>query len=349
MTPSSARAANYNKHITDQLEILLRRNEVGSDEASKWRALGYRKAISAIRRFPEKIKSVRHIEEAKLNGVGEKILSKIEQILRTGTCDAVKNKPEWEDSVFTFMRIHGVGPSIAREWYYKGYRTLDDVRADTKGLVSRQQKIGLKYFEDLAIRIPREEVTDAFETVSRVAKIVVPGIELHCMGSYRRGAVTSGDIDIILTHPNPPLNRGMHPLTAIVTQLTCTGFLIDDLHQGPYDTKYMGICRLSRPGSRARRLDLLWVPYDELGASLLYFTGSDIFNRSMRLLANKKGMSLSQHGLYANVIRHKGEKITEGTRIAGATEQEVFDILGIPYLCVDFFFTIFRTNGLLTF
>ncbi|KNE71616.1 hypothetical protein AMAG_20460 [Allomyces macrogynus ATCC 38327] len=93
----------------------------------------------------------------------------------------------------------------------------------------------------------------------------------------------------------------------------------------------MGICRVA-PTTRARRIDLLWVPIDELGASLLYFTGSDVFNRSMRLYAHRKGMSLNQHGLFANVVRVKGQKLNGGTRIAGVDEAEIFEKLGIPYL-----------------
>lgn len=60
--------------------------------------------------------------------------------------------------------------------------------------------------------------------------------------------------------------------------------------------KFMGVVRL-KPQGPQRRMDLIVVPYAEIACALLYFTGSGIFNRSMRLLARKKGMSLSQHSL----------------------------------------------------
>lgn len=49
------------------------------------------------------------------------------------------------------------------------------------------------------------------------------------------------------------------------------------------DAKFNALCSLPEPGSIMRRLDILGVPYDELPACLIYFTGDDHFNRSMRL------------------------------------------------------------------
>ena len=43
-----------------------------------------------------------------------------------------------------------------------------------------------------------------------------------------------------------------------------------------------------------------------MGVALLYFTGNDIFNRNMRLLASKKGMRLNQHMLFKDVMRGPG-------------------------------------------
>lgn len=64
------------------------------------------------------------------------------------------------------------------------------------------------------------------------------------------------------------------------------------------------------------------VPWDERGAALLYFTGNDIFNRSMRLLASKKGYGLNQRGLFKDVMRGpRREKLTDGTKVEGSNEK----------------------------
>ncbi len=74
------------------------------------------------------------------------------------------------------------------------------------------------------------------------------------------------------------------------------------------------------------------VPPDERACALLYFTGSAHFNRSMRLLATKMGMSLSEHALVAEVARGRDrEKLNEGKVVSTPDEKAVFDILGLPY------------------
>ncbi|CAG8755914.1 4076_t:CDS:2, partial [Racocetra fulgida] len=65
---------------------------------------------------------------------------------------------------------------------------------------------------------------------------------------------------------------------------------------------------------------LFTVPFNELGAALLAFTGNDVFNRSMRLLARKQDISRGRDGLSF-----------EGTLVAQRTEREIFDALGVPW------------------
>lgn len=46
--PSSQKATNHNPHITEKLEVLAKAYSVQGD---KWRALGYAKAINALKSF----------------------------------------------------------------------------------------------------------------------------------------------------------------------------------------------------------------------------------------------------------------------------------------------------------
>ena len=50
----------------------------------------------------------------------------------------------------------------------------------------------------------------------------------------------------------------------------------------------------------------------------------------MRLFAEQKGYTLSDHGLALNQIVD-GKKVTKGTFIPCETEEDVFKALGLPY------------------
>jgi DNA polymerase IV len=81
-----------------------------------------------------------------------------------------------------------------------------------------------------------------------------------------------------------------------------------------------------------RRIDFLLVPETEKGAALIYFTGNDIFNRSMRLLAQKKNMRLNQRGLYKDAAGWpRNHKVTEEDLIEGRDEKRIFEILGVKW------------------
>jgi len=154
------------------------------------------------------------------------------------------------------------------------------------------------------------------------------------MGSYRHGAADSGDIDLIITKPDADVNYIRSTVVGVlVPKLMKDGFLKTALATSHKDTgtKWHGASAL--PGTSTwRRIDLLLVPWNEMGAALIYFTGNDIFNRSIRLLASKKGMRLNQKGLYRDVIRGKGrQRIIEGTLVEGMSERRIFEILGVPW------------------
>ena len=82
------------------------------------------------------------------------------------------------------------------------------------------------------------------------------------------------------------------------------------------------------------------MPEEERGAAMIYFTGNDIFNRSIRLLARKKGYRLNQRGLWRDVIREGwapdrggkgGGKGTRGMLVEGRNERRIFEKLGVPW------------------
>lgn len=139
-------------------------------------------------------------------------------------------------------------------------------------------------------------------------------------------------IDLMITKPNATASDLMHFMRPLLETLTKSTFLTHTLATSHTDdgSKWHGVSRL--PSGLHRRLDLLFVPWKERGAALIYFTGNDIFNRSLRLLASKKGMGLNQRGLFKDTLRGPGRvKITRGSLVEAESEEEIFRILGVPW------------------
>lgn len=247
-----------------------------------------------------------------------------------------------DEALQLFLSIYGVGNSQAQQWLAQGFRTLEDLKAKAK--LSPNQSLGIEHYADLNTRIPRSEVEALGLVVKRTAQHIDPEVELIIGGSYRRGAETSGDIDLIITKSNTESSADLRPfLDSLVQRLETEGFLVARLASSRSTSdgsKWHGCCVLPKVSGFSdddykpvwRRIDFLLVPESERGAALLYFTGNDIFNRSMRLLASKKGMRLNQRGLYKDVMRGPQRvKVTEGELVEGRDERKIFDILGVKW------------------
>lgn len=318
---------NVNQHITDKLEEMVRTYESTND---KWRAFGYQKAIQVLRR---QTKPITTFEEAKaLPSVGKKLAEKIWEIAESGELRKLNEFKSNEEIrvIEMFKDVWGAGATTARTWYQQGLRTLDDLK--TKGNPTSQQKIGLKHYHDFLDRMPREEAGEIERVVKEAAESLVDGVIAQACGSYRRGKKTCGDVDVLVTHPDGKSHRGL--FAKLLAKLKAQGFLTDDLvtaEENGNQKKYLGVCKLPGENQKYRRIDIIVVPYDEYACAIVYFTGSAHFNRSLRHLAKKSGMSLSEHSLNKGVVRHGAEKVYEGTPVPTPTEESVFIQMGIPY------------------
>lgn len=328
------------------ISVLKKMSDYYTQTNDHWRPIAYRRAITELESITDrKISTAEEAEE--LPGFGPRLAEKLEEIVNTHSLarlDYALHDPIGK-ILALFLGIYGVGKSTADKWIAKGFRTLDDLLQKAK--LNDSQKIGIEHYQDLNTRIPREEVTKLGEYVKAEAAKVDHEVHLLIGGSYRRGADSSGDIDFIITKKGTTSSKD---LLAFVEQLVGNlwrqGFLTAELasHSSNKDdsgSKWHGCCVLPRiPGYNDdesyrpiwRRIDLLLVPETEFGAALIYFTGNDIFNRSLRLLASKKGMRLNQRGLYKGVMRGPGrEKLTEGELMEGKDEERIFEILNVKW------------------
>ena len=321
---STSNQQNHNQFITEKLQILATSYANSKDQ---WRALGYKKAIASVKNYHKKLETWE--ECSSLPFVGERLAKKIWEIVETGHLRRLDHVDPKQEAINLFAGVWGAGPTTAEAWVSQGLKTLEDLK--NHGKLTRQQEIGLKYYDEFLERMPREEAGQIEEVVKNAALEINPGLEAFACGSYRRGKPTCGDVDVIVSHPDGKSHEGV--MIKLLDSLKSSGFLTDDLTfaENGEHRKYLGVCKLPGENTKHRRLDIIVVPYNEWACSLLYFTGSDYFNRSMRLLAKNNGMSLSEHSLNTGVVRKGGEKIFEGTPLPVFSEKDVFDYLGLEY------------------
>ncbi|GHJ86075.1 hypothetical protein NliqN6_2477 [Naganishia liquefaciens] len=343
--PGGTKQVSVNEDIARGLESLAKTYE-NAQHKNEFQKRSNLRAAGIIRNHPYRITSGK--QALKLKFIGVNIADRIDEIIRNG---GISDREIYEDNtqartVAMFGDIYGVGTRRANEFWNQGARSLDDLRSGSWAL-SEAQKMGLKYYDDLKQRIPRAEVTRLFESIKRTAEQLDgcgdkknDKLCVEAMGSYRRGEETSGDLDILITRDVSAGNRRSSILGDLITRLIEKSIICHTLsapsNYADVEAKWMGLGRVlgadGKPEGPMRRIDILMVPWENYGAALIYFTGNDIFNRSLRLFARRNGYSLNQRGLYKGTVRdEKGKKTTEGVLVASRTEQEIFDTLNVRY------------------
>ena len=102
-------------------------------------------------------------------------------------------------------------------------------------------------------------------------------------------------------------------------------FIVNVLSRG--QTKCLVIAKIP-DSSSYRRVDFLYTTPEEYPFSILYFTGSKIFNTVMRHQALEMGFSMNEHGLYLiEAGKKKGDKVKNNFY----KEKDIFDFLNLEY------------------
>jgi DNA polymerase/3'-5' exonuclease PolX len=314
---------DYRAKIIEELSVLQKKE---AQDRNVFKARAYGKVVSQLKASDEPVRSMEDLKG--VEGIGEKIREKIEEIMRTGSLEvarAIKND-RGRTMQETLMNIYGVGPVKAKALLEKyPVQSLEEFRRlvdEQPAILNDKQRIGLKYFEDLMERIPRAEMMRHERAIAGGLKKVSKALHCDVVGSFRRGAADSGDIDVLIGYPAElPDKEARQGFKQYVEHLRTTGYITDVLALGA--KKCMAVCRLG--DGKARRLDLLLTSAEEYPYAILYFTGSDKFNIQFRKKALERGYTLNAHAL--TPVR---EGVPEVPLMAD--EKEIFAFLGMEYV-----------------
>jgi len=314
MSTSSSTVAtkiNYKEAILDALKTHRDYQKTQAD--GTFRVPAYNEVIPKINAL-NSIYSFADVEEVLPKTKTSKIRKKVLEVLETGSlasAEAIKANPI-KDSLELFQGIYGIGPKKAKELVDAGFRTLNDLR-EHPDVLNEKQTIGLKYYEALKERIPRNEM---IRHEALLLSSLPPGTTGSLAGSFRRGKESSGDVDLLLRSEKPSA------LDTLIEHLITSGYIIESLAFGP--KKFMGICRLGKDSPR--RIDILLTSPEEYPYALLTFTGSDRFNVAVRAHALSRGYSLNEHGL---TVKEAGKALPASPLL---TEEAILAFLGIKYV-----------------
>lgn len=253
----------------------------------------------------------------KLPGVGKSIAEKISLLIETGRLpyfDELHARTPVDLSALS--AIEGLGPKNIRILYEElGVRTIADLEAAANaGKIRSLARFGARSEEKILRGIAflaqsrgRFLLGDVFDLVGEIAARLeaLPGVERACVaGSIRRRRETIGDGDLLVV---------ADAAAPVMEFFTAMPEVVHVHGKGPTKSSVK-----LRSGMD---LDLRVVPAASWGAALHYFTGSKAHNVALRRIALERGLKLNEYGLF------RGD-----TSIAGATEEEVYAALELPYI-----------------
>ena len=259
-------------------------------------------------------------------GVGEGIADRIAEYLDTGSVwDYEKLKHKIPVDIAGLTSVEGVGPKMIKILYQKlKIKNLKDLesaaRAGRIAVLPRfgkrlEEKIlrGIEFQKSSAGRLLLGETLPYARAI--VERLKASGLvdRITIAGSMLRWQETVGDIDILATSRRP------RELMNAFVKLPEVAAIIA---HGPTKSEV----RL-RIGIDA---DVRVVPPESFGAAVQYFAGDKNHNVAIRTIAQKKGYTLNEYGLF------KGKK-----KIAGEDEKEIYQKLGMEWIPYE----LRRNNG----
>jgi DNA polymerase lambda len=302
---------------------------------TRFRIDSYRKAIGTIQKFNKPIYNCKDVKN--LPGIGKGFCEKIDTISKNGTLNLYENiqKNHSIKSIKLFQGIWGVGPQLARKIVDKKIYTINELKDAIKNnrvVLTDQQLIGLKYYDDLNMKIPREEITTFTKVLNTLIKSIKDSgnIKIYNAGSYRAGKSESGDLDIILTYSSDTSHDNNNYHNIIVTQLKKKFIkilmdkkIIKDILSDGIE-KSIFIVKLPKY-PHYRKMDIAFIEEKYLPWYLLYFGSSREFSKKIRGIASKLGYKLNEKGLF---YKKNGKRVDFNP----TDEKEIFDYLGIEYV-----------------
>jgi len=285
-----------------------------------FRVRAYRRAAQTMEGLAEDVAAVADRGGLlEIPGIGKDLAGKIQEFLQCGAVEYLEGlRREIPVGVVELMRIHGVGPKTAKLLYEQvgvdSVEKLEELAKEHKlaGVPGIQAKTEENILKGIAVwrggreRTPLGAALTLAETILETLRNLEEVDQISTAGSLRRMKETVKDIDILVTSKTPARIMEVFVGLPNVAEVLAHG-----------ETK--SSLRL-REGIQ---VDLRVVEPDCFGAALQYFTGSKQHNIRVRELAQRRELRVSEYGVFDG---------RSGKRVVGATEEDVYRAVGLPFI-----------------
>ncbi len=254
-----------------------------------------------------------------LPNIGKDLAAKIQEYLATGRIARLDSLREGLAPTFlSLLEIRGLGPKTARALFEQlGIESIEQLEEACRskrivGVAGVRERTCDNILKGIAEwRAGRTRVL--LPAARAVARLVADALRAHggverleIAGSLRRMRESVKDVDILVTSTEPA--RVIDTLVRLPSVIEVTG---------------RGDTKASVRHQDGLAIDLRVVEPAAFGAALQYFTGSREHNVRLRQLAIQRGLKLSEYGVFDE---------TTGAPVAGATEEDVYAALGLPWI-----------------
>lgn len=312
------RDRTHNEEVAHIFNAIADMLEIKGDNPFRIRA--YRRAAENLTGLAEDVATLIKRETLQeIPGIGKDLAGKIREIVSTGTLREYEGlKEQVPPGLVELLQIPGVGPKTARLLHEKrGIDTIAKLEAAARsgalrglpGIKAKTEANIVRGIEGLRRASGRTPLGIAFPLAQEIIALLrqVKGVRrIEYAGSLRRMKETVGDIDILAISTAPRKVMDAFVALPLVRRVMAKG-----------DTKSSVMAR------QGIQVDVRVVEPEAYGAALTYFTGSKAHNIRLREMARKKGLKISEYGVF--------EERT-GKRIGGKQEKEIYAILGLPVI-----------------
>ena len=305
----------------DMLRELTELTLLDEGDPQSFRVRAYENATHAIASQANDLGRLSLASLKKIHGIGTSTAEKLRELFETGTVQKLEAlRQKYPPGVVLLLRLQGVGPKAARRLQSElGVQSLDDLRR----AIDEQRLRTLKGFgekseqrlRDAIARLEREgsltrtSIAIALPLAQRIVAELgaVRGVTFAAAcGSLRRFSETVGDVDIVVAATDP---------APVMETVVALGMVERVLARG--ESKTSVVTR------RGLQVDVRVVAPNQLGAALIYFTGSKSHCVKLRQRALARGYTLNEYALTS---------VASGAVIASETEEQVYRALGLPFI-----------------